>query len=218
MRERSAGDDAVLLDFSDEAQPALSAAGVAHALRVAAADGQLSASDVVATAESVLVQSAPGAGLDLAAVRRAVLSLPPVRGPAAAEEIVEIPVVYDGADLGDVAGLTGTSPGEIVAAHSAISWRVQFMGFAPGFGYLVPDDGPAPARELFAALGRREQSRPAVPPGSVAVAAGYSAVYPRTSPGGWFLLGHTDIALWDAAAEPPALLSSGTLVRFSCAD
>ena len=215
MRERSAGDDAVVLDFSGERHPALAAAGAALALRAAAAAGRVAAIDAVATAASVLVQAEPGAGLDLATVRQ-VVAAAPVPDGTTTTDAVRIPVIYDGADLAELSRLTGASADRIIAAHGAVSWRVQFMGFAPGFGYLVPDDGPAPARSLFAALGRRTESRPAVPPGSVAVAAGYSAVYPRTSPGGWFLLGRTEIGLWDEAAEPPALLSAGALVRFRC--
>ena len=219
MRERCAGDDAVVIDFSGDSDGARQAAVAAHSLRVAIGTGILAASDVIATAESVLVQAEPGAGLNRALVRRLAEERLASGSLAAADsEVVAIPVIYDGADLTELADLTGADPDEIIAAHQAISWRVQFMGFAPGFGYLVPDNGPAAARELFAGLGRREQSRPAVPTGSVAVAAGYSAVYPGTSPGGWFLLGHTDIAMWDSSADPPALLSAGTTVRFSCAD
>lgn len=208
----------MLLDFSDEPDPAHAAAFAARRLRGAMADGTLPIGDVVATAQAVLVQAEPGVGVDLIQLRARLAGAPSIRESTAAARTVQIPTVYDGADLAELSRLTGTSPAGLAAAHRSISWRVQFMGFAPGFGYLVPDGGPAPARALFAGLGRRDQSRPAVAPGSVAVAAGYSAVYPGTSPGGWFLLGHTDMALWDVSADPPALLSAGTPVRFTCAD
>ncbi|HCS57200.1 MAG TPA: allophanate hydrolase [Gordonia polyisoprenivorans] len=97
-----------------------------------------------------------------------------------------------------------------VADDDATRWRVQFMGFAPGFGYLVPEDADNPLLRI----GRRTQPRTRVPAGAVAVAAGYSAIYPRPSPGGWHLLGHSDIRLWDETSDPPSLLSPGTLVRF----
>lgn len=220
MRELPAGDDAIVLDFSGTANPAVAVLAAARTLRTAATAGELAVGDVVPTARSILVQAEPGTGLDVLAVRRvlhrprdAATDLLSGDGP-----VTEIPVHYDGADLPEVADHAHLSPSEVIDAHTALSWRVQFMGFAPGFGYLVPDSGPDSARALFAGLGRRTQSRPAVPAGAVAVAAGYSAVYPRSSPGGWFLLGHSDIALWDVADDPPALLSAGARVRFTCAD
>ncbi|GAA4738538.1 allophanate hydrolase subunit 1 [Gordonia alkaliphila] len=220
MRELPAGDDAVVLDFSTTADPT-AASRAAHTLRAAMAAGTLNISDAVPTATAVLVQAEPGTGLDVLAVRRILHAAPlPASSAARAADapVVHIPVRYDGADLNDVAAAVGLAADEVIAAHTAIGWRVQFMGFAPGFGYLVPATGPAAARAVFADLTRRTQSRPAVPAGAVAVAAGYSAVYPRTSPGGWFLLGRTDIHLWDVASDPPALLAAGTTVRFECAD
>ncbi|WP_448222719.1 5-oxoprolinase subunit B family protein [Gordonia iterans] len=221
MRELPAGDDAVLLDFSGEADPAAAAAHAARALRAAAEAGILDIAEAVPTAFAVLVETSPGRGIDRLGVRRALRSarIGDV-APADVEsgEIV-VPVTYDGEDLDAVAERAGTSREAVIAAHRAVRWRVQFMGFAPGFGYLVPGPGSPPdARSVFAALSRREQSRPAVPAGSVAAAAGYSAIYPRTSPGGWFLLGHTDIPVWNLKADPPALLSAGATVRFTCAD
>lgn len=219
MRELPAGDDAIVLDFSATADPAAAVLAAADTLRAAATAGVLAVGDVVPTAHAVLVQAEPGTGLDVLAVRR-VLHRPHTRSGAAhgGGSRTRIPVRYDGADLREVADRAGLTAQDVIDAHTAVSWRVQFMGFAPGFGYLVPHSGPAQARAVFAELGRRPQSRPAVPPGSVAVAAGYSAVYPRTSPGGWFLLGHTEIEMWNVADEPPARLSPGDLVRFTCAD
>ncbi|WP_298446261.1 carboxyltransferase domain-containing protein [Gordonia sp. (in: high G+C Gram-positive bacteria)] len=220
MRELPAGDDAVLLDFSAEPDPAAAAAHSARVLRAASDAGILDVSDAIPAAATVLVSARRGHHIDALAVRRVLRSAgTSATGPAGAgdPEIV-VPVTYDGADLGEVAALAGVTPETVISAHCATVWRVQFMGFAPGFGYLVPDvSSPADARAVFDGLTRRAQSRPAVPTGSVAVAAGYSAVYPRTSPGGWFLLGHTDIPLWDVSAEPPALLTAGATVRFSCA-
>ena len=173
---------------------------------------------MVPAADTVLVQAAPGQGLDVLSVRRVIREAAATAGTAAAAaDEVNIPVIYDGADLHEVAGLAGVSAERVIAAHTGLRWRVQFLGFAPGFGYLVPDGDPA-LSAVFDGLGRRDESRPAVPPGSVAVAAGYSAVYPRTSPGGWFLLGSTETAMWDPEAHPPALLQAGTIVRFTCVD
>lgn len=121
--------------------------------------------------------------------------------------LVTVPVGYDGADLEDVAHHVGWSVDRLVAEHQARTWRVAFVGFAPGFGYLLPDrDWPD--------VPRRADPRTSVPAGSVAVAGRYAGVYPSASPGGWQLLGRTDLAVWDVDREPPALLVPGTTVRF----
>ncbi|MGC5394714.1 5-oxoprolinase subunit PxpB [Streptomyces sp. DT20] len=131
---------------------------------------------------------------------------PPLRatGPA-----VEIPVVYDGPDLDDVARAWGVAAAEVAALHSGTEFRVAFCGFAPGFGYLtgLPDHLHLP---------RRATPRTRVPAGAVALAGPYTGVYPRPSPGGWQLIGRTPdpAALWDPDREPPALLVPGARVRF----
>lgn len=122
------------------------------------------------------------------------------------ERLVQLEVRYDGEDLDEVARLTGRTAAELVAFHTGSTWRVAFGGFAPGFAYLVTD------RPLD--VPRRRTPRTAVPPGSVGLAGAFSGVYPRSSPGGWQLIGRTDAVLWDEAADPPALLRPGTVVRF----
>lgn len=101
----------------------------------------------------------------------------------------------------------GVAPGEVGRIHAAAGYRVAFCGFAPGFGYLTG----LPERY---AVPRRATPRTAVPAGSVALAGPYTGVYPRSSPGGWRLVGTTDAVLWDPEREPPALLSPGLRVRF----
>jgi KipI family sensor histidine kinase inhibitor len=120
---------------------------------------------------------------------------------------VEIPVTYDGPDLDDVAVLTGLTRDGVVAAHTGTDWRVGFGGFAPGFAYLVGGDPRL-------RVPRRSEPRTRVPAGAVGLAGEFSGIYPRESPGGWQLLGTTDVVLWDADREPPALLVPGTIVRF----
>ena len=122
-------------------------------------------------------------------------------------EIVTVGVRYDGEDLQEVAALLGLSVPDVVAAHTGTVWRCAFVGFAPGFGYLE-------AADARLAVPRRQQPRTKVPAGAVALADGYTAVYPRPTPGGWQLIGTTDVALWDLARRPPALLQPGTRVRF----
>ena len=123
---------------------------------------------------------------------------------------VTIDVAYDGADLVDVADRCGLSVAEVIALHSGAAYMVAFCGFMPGFAYLV---GLPPQLHLP----RRETPRTRVPAGAVAIAAEFASVYPRESPGGWHLLGTTDAVLWNEAAEPPALLTPGTTVRFRSA-
>lgn len=120
---------------------------------------------------------------------------------------VEIPVTYDGEDLADVARLLGVSETQIVERHSASPWSVAFVGFAPGFAYLVGGDA------LFD-VPRRSTPRVRVPAGSVGLAGTFSGVYPRESSGGWQLIGRTDAPMWDLLAETPALLQPGDAVRF----
>ena len=121
--------------------------------------------------------------------------------------VVTIPVRYDGLDLEAVSQLTGHTIESVIAIHSSATYEVAFCGFAPGFGYLrgLPSELHLP---------RRETPRTRVPAGSVAIAAEYSAVYPRQSPGGWHLIGTTDVTLFDPARVPPALLEPGTIVNF----
>lgn len=133
-------------------------------------------------------------------------------GPAQSgrQNAVEVPVVYDGADLAEAARLTGQSVEALIQAHLSTGWQAAFGGFAPGFAYLTPEPGSAWAG---ADLPRRDSPRTAVPAGSVAVAGGFSAVYPGSSPGGWQLIGRTEVRLWDLGRDQPALIRPGDLVR-----
>jgi KipI family sensor histidine kinase inhibitor len=120
---------------------------------------------------------------------------------------VVIDVVYNGADLADVADLTGLDIPGVIEAHTARQWRCGFGGFAPGFAYLVGGDPRL-------SVPRRSEPRTKVPAGSVGLAGEFSGVYPRQSPGGWQLIGHTDAVLWDVNRPQPALLMPGMRVQF----
>lgn len=127
-----------------------------------------------------------------------------------ARPVVEIPVRYgglDGPDLGPVAELLGLRPGDVVELHAGSEYRVRFLGFAPGFGYLGP---LAPELEVPRLATPRER----VPAGSVGIAGDGTAVYPFELPGGWRLLGRTEAPMWDVRRDPPALLAPGDRVRF----
>ncbi|WP_328321680.1 5-oxoprolinase subunit B family protein [Streptomyces sp. NBC_00388] len=134
--------------------------------------------------------------------------IPPL--PLDAGPAVEVPVVYDGPDLAEVAGAWGVTPGEVARIHSGTEFRVAFSGFAPGFGYLtgLPERFQVP---------RRATPRTRVPAGALALAGPYTGVYPRASPGGWQLIGRTPDPgrLWDPDRDPAALLTPGTRVRFT---
>lgn len=120
---------------------------------------------------------------------------------------VTIPVVYDGQDLTDVATQLGISEQAVIYAHTTGHWSVAFAGFAPGFFYLHRHDNVLD-------VPRRATPRTSVPAGSVGLAGDFSGIYPRTSPGGWQLIGRTDAPLWDLNQNPPALLEPGMQVQF----
>lgn len=181
------------------------------ALAAAPIDGLV---ELVPAAQTLLVAVDPTRlPLETAAgwVRRAAVevraSTAGARHAGAASEPVTVPVVYDGADLSSVADLLGLTAEEVVARHSASAWRVAFIGFAPGFAYLVSEDWPFDVPRLAS-------PRTRVPAGAVGLAGGFSGAYPRASPGGWQLIGRTDVRLWDLAADPPTLLTPGATVRF----
>ena len=162
--------------------------------------------DVVPAAATVLVTCTDAAALAATATRLA--EAVPVGADDADRPEVVIPVRYDGADLAAVAASVGWSVDAVVAAHSGAGYVAAFCGFSPGFAYLA---GLPEALHLP----RRPSPRTRVPAGSVAIASGYSAVYPRESPGGWHLLGTTTAILFDPDAAEPALLRPGTRVRFT---
>ena len=118
-----------------------------------------------------------------------------------------IPVTYDGEDLNEVAERLKLDASEIVAIHISREYRVFVIGFVPGFAYL----GPLDERLI---LPRRDAPRKRVPAGSVAIAEAQTGVYPSETPGGWHLIGTTDMRMFDPARKKPALLSVGDRVRF----
>jgi len=190
MRILTCGDTAVLLDCDtlDEAQ------GWYAALE--------SSSDAVLGARTVLLRGVPER------LRALVARITPADStPGDEQPALEIPTRYDGEDLIEVAALTGLSIDEVVAAHTGSIWTVAFGGFAPGFAYLTGGDPRL-------TVPRRDSPRTSVPAGAVGLAGTFSGVYPRESPGGWQLIGHTALAMWDLDREPPALLHAGHRVRF----
>lgn len=200
-RIRDYGDHALLVECEDTDE----VLAVSAAVRRTALPG---VADVVPAARTVLVtfdqadrqQSARNALRDL--------EITPAAGsPTASEADVTLGVVYDGPDLAEVARLTGMTETQVVEAHTARPWRVAFVGFAPGFAYLVGGDDTL-------RVPRRAEPRTRVPAGAVGLAAEFSGVYPRETPGGWQLIGRTDASVWDPFRPRPALLQPGMWVRF----
>ncbi|WP_291799392.1 urea amidolyase family protein [Brevibacterium sp.] len=178
-----------------------------HSLEAAALPGVL---ELVPAARTVLIRFDP-ARTSAAALSDAIRSLDLTAGATEAERSVTLDVHYDGEDLAEVADLLSVSVAEVVARHQRARWQVAFSGFAPGFGYLAGDD------PLFD-VPRRGSPRTRVPVGAVALAGEFTGVYPRSSPGGWQLIGQTDATLWDLDRDPPALFVPGTVVTFRSAE
>jgi KipI family sensor histidine kinase inhibitor len=199
MRVLPFGDSALLVEV-DGLPEVLSLAATIRANRP---QGVL---DVVPAARTVLlVAESPGI-VDGLATWVTTLSLTAL-SDSLDGSAVDIEVIYDGPDLGEVARLTGLDEDAVVAAHTGTPWRIAFGGFAPGFAYLTGGDPRL-------VVPRRDEPRTTVSAGAVGLAGEYSGVYPRDSPGGWQLIGRTDAALWDAERDPPALLAPGGTVRF----
>ncbi|WP_040162851.1 5-oxoprolinase subunit B family protein [Microbacterium gorillae] len=196
---RPFGDEALLIEADDDA----AVLALAHAL------GQPPAGvvDVVPAARTVLV-AFDRTRIGPAAVRSWIASA--AAGAVAVTddgEDVVIPVHYDGADLADTAALLGVTVDRLIEDHMSAPWRVALTGFAPGFGYLVSTDWPHRVPRLAV-------PRTRVPAGADPLADGHAGVYPRATPGGWRLIGSTDLTLFDPDRTPPALLAPGTRVRF----
>lgn len=162
--------------------------------------------DVVAGERGVLVRFTPGTRIDVNAARTAAEAMTHDHAMDEAEEVV-VPLRYDGPDLEEVARLTGLSTAQVVERHLAADYVVAFIGFAPGFPYL---DGLSPTLRVP----RLSTPRVRVDAGSVAIAGDRCCVYPGATPGGWRVIGHTDLPVFDVAGTPPTPFEPGRRVRF----
>jgi KipI family sensor histidine kinase inhibitor len=204
LKLRGYGDHALLLEFDSTAEVLAWTA----ALREAALSGVI---DIVPASRTVLVKVDAPRHQPATRQRIEKLRVEPAEDVVgAADPDVVVEVVYDGEDLDEVGRITGLGADGVVAAHTSSPWRVAFGGFVPGFAYLVGGD-----ERLH--VPRRDEPRTRVPAGSVALAGEFSGVYPRETPGGWQLIGHTDAVLWDIDRDDPALLSQGMVVEFRVA-
>jgi KipI family sensor histidine kinase inhibitor len=194
------GDRALLLQFDSTAEVLTWAA----ALRDAALPGVI---DIVPAARTVLLTLDGPHRQSTIRGQLGTLRVTPDAASTAPSEPTVIDVVYDGADLAEVAQRTELTTAQVVDAHTARPWQVGFCGFAPGFAYLV-------GGEPQLSVPRRAEPRSAVPAGAVGLAGEFTGIYPRRSPGGWQLIGHTDAVLWDIDRPNPALITPGMWVQF----
>ncbi len=193
MRVLPVGTDAVLVEVGSTQE--------ALALYDAARREGVAAREIVPAARTVLFDGI-GAGFALPA-SPAQSDVPAKDRPG--RETVEVPTTYDGPDLAETASLLGLTEDELVHLHTGTVFTVAFCGFSPGFAYCVG---------LGRSVPRLSSPRARVEPGSVGLAGEFTGVYPTASPGGWRLIGRTDLVLWDVARQDPALLAPGTTLRF----
>ncbi|MDI9889245.1 allophanate hydrolase subunit 1 [Streptomyces sp. HNM0645] len=200
MRLRPVGEDSLLVDLDTREQ---AQAWHARLLTWRSAATAASVREIVPGEKTVLLYGVADVRAVEAELRRwTVPALSSGSGP-----VLEIPVHYNGTDIGAVAGLWGVAEDEVARIHSGIEHRVAFCGFSPGFAYMT---GLGDAHHVP----RHAAPRTSVPAGSVALAGPYTGIYPRASPGGWQLIGTTHVRLWDMEREPAALLMAGMRVRF----
>lgn len=198
------GDAAALIELGSRIDTALNtrAIGFAAALRK-----RRGVREAIAGYASVTVHYDPEqVSYDqLAASARNLLRHRPA--PPAPGRLHRIPVVYDGPDLEETAERLQMPVRELIALHTEPTYRVFMVGFVPGWAYL----GPLPERLR---LPRRTVPRTVVPAGSVAIASAQTGVYPLPTPGGWHLLGSTQVPMFLPDSDPPLLLRTGDRVRF----
>ncbi|MDQ3131526.1 MAG: 5-oxoprolinase subunit PxpB, partial [Acidobacteriota bacterium] len=151
-----------------------------------------------ATAFDAVKNSAENALLNLASIKKE------------NSRVIEIPVCFDdenALDLKFVAEINNLKPPEVIEIFTAKTYRVYMLGFLPGFAYLGEID------ERIAAP-RKSAPRLRVPKGSVGIAGRQTGIYPLASPGGWQIIGKTNVEMFTPNSENPAFLRAGDSVKF----
>jgi KipI family sensor histidine kinase inhibitor len=205
-----AGDAALLVELPPGIDPATSARVIAIADAVRDRCGAAVRDVVIGYCTATLyfdplVTDPQWLEAEVRQITQDLVTLPPHVGG-----LVDVPVCYGGdlgPDLADVAAFAGASEDEIVELHTKETYRVYVVGFIPGFPYMASVDPRI-------AIPRRPVPRTHVPPGSVAIAAGQTGIYPAETPGGWHILGRTWIKPYDPSRAQPFLLRPGDRVRF----
>ena len=205
----AASDSAWLIELPERIDAAVNA----RALQIArdVNDASLPVTDVVVGYRSVMVYVDPlaPAAEDVEA-RLRLIAESAAETVATSGPLIEVPACYDGPygpDLPDVALFAGCSVEEVIARHLVLDYRVFVVGFVPGFAYMAPVDPRIAAP-------RRPSPRLRVPPGSVAIAAGQTGIYPAETPGGWSLIGRCPVKPYDPERPEPFLFHPGDQVRF----
>lgn len=199
------GDRALLVRFAETLSDAANLAAIDLARRLAA-DLPEGVAEVAPGLVSVLLRLHPTA--DHGRVRGEVmlrLGAPAAAVPGSGHDVA---IVFDGEDLGEVAGLAGLSVAEFIRRHNGAPLRVLATGFAPGFvycGFHSP--------ELV--VPRRETVRPRVEAGTVLFAAGQTAIAATPIRTGWHVIGRTAFQNFDPSREPPTRLAAGDAIRFA---
>ena len=207
------GDALIVVQFEGDGddRSALTAACAAAITAAAMPDVR----DVVPTATTVGVYFDP-AHTDPAHLTPYLHDLVSTARPLAAARtrVIEVPVCYGGVygpDLAEVAAFSALSEAEVVALHTGRTYRVEMLGFAPGFAYLASVDPRV-------AMPRRREPRTRVPAGAVGIAARCTGIYPVASPGGWQIVGRTPLRVTDLTRPEPFLFAPGDTVRFAAID
>ncbi|HEV2249731.1 MAG TPA: 5-oxoprolinase subunit PxpB [Candidatus Limnocylindria bacterium] len=205
MTVRAFGDRAFLIEIEQRIDPSI----VDAARAIADTWERRGLGEAIPAYASVVVTFDPArtAWKDAADAARALAAEPPARPAPVEGRLIEVPTIYDGPDLADTAARSGLSPSELVSLHSGREYRALFLGFMPGLAYCGTVDPRIVAPRLTS-------PRQRVPKGTVAVATGQTLVYPVDSPGGWRLIGRTDLAVFDPSHEPAALIRAGDRLRF----
>lgn len=210
LRIVAAGDAALVVELPQRIDPVVNARLIALAEAVRSRCGS-SVADAVVSYCTLTVYFDPSRvdSLWLQGEIRALAAdaeaLPQLEGPR-----LDVPVCYGaelGPDLDDVAARLACTADEVIALHSSRDYRVYVVGFVPGFAYMGTVDDRL-------ALPRRSSPRTKVPAGSVAIAAGQTAIYPMETPGGWHILGRTPVRPFDPGRAQPVLFRPGDRVRF----
>jgi KipI family sensor histidine kinase inhibitor len=202
------GDSAITITFGDEISEELNECVVSETLRVRRARIP-GVHDVVPSYAALGVHYDPSriSYTDLVARINSLPAVSQDRYVQDASQTHIIPVTYDGEDLAEVASRCGLSAEQVIEIHTSREYRVFVIGFVPGFAYL----GRLDERLV---LPRRDSPRKRVPAGSVAIAEAQTGIYPSATPGGWHLIGRTDVTMFDPRREKASLLAVGDRVRF----
>lgn len=205
MTVRPFGDRAFLIELEQRIDPAI----VDVARAIADAWEQRGLGEAIPAYASVVLEFDPARTTWNEAIAAAndLAARPPIAASRVAGRLIELPTLYDGPDLADTAQRSGLTTDELIELHSGREYEAFFLGFMPGLAYCGTLDPRIDAPRLHSPRAR-------VPGGSVAVVTGQTLVYPADSPGGWRLIGRTELRVFDPTREPAALIRAGDRLRF----